>query len=293
MTAVANLRTLESWMQAVVMNPSGAEAGVRSREARALLAEAVRDLESVVLPSKSLSSAERLEIYAYMYYARLIEVMEGEYPTTRQILGEHAFAASCRRFVAKNPSRTRTLNSLSAKFPDFLARTLPRSNRHGLVVDVARIERAMEDVFDAPRSEPMTATEFAALGTEAPLRVNPALRLLKLRYPANAYMTAQRRGERPRIPRPRATHVIVFRRGFQVFRRDQEPEQFRLLQALAAGRPLAAAVRASIGSRAASADRVALRLGKWFQEWASAQLFIKGDAHLFPSVLREKGQRPL
>ena len=49
-------------------------------------------------------------------------------------------------------------------------------------------------------------------------------------------MTAKRRGEQPRIPRPRATHVIVFRRGYQVFRRDQEPEQFRLLQALV-GRP--------------------------------------------------------
>jgi len=288
-SAAANLRTLESWMQAVVMNPAGAEAGVRSRAARALLAEAAQDLESVVLPSKSLSSAERLGIYAHMYYARLIEVMEGEYPTTRLILGEHAFAASCRRFVARNPSRTRTLNSLSSKFPDFLARTLPRSNRHGLAIDVARIERAMEDVFDAPRSEPMTAAEFATIGTAAPLQVNPALRFLKLRYPANVYMTAQRRGERPRIPRPRAAYVIVFRRGFQVFRRDQEPEQFRLLQALVAGRPLAAAVRASIGSRAASADRVALRLGKWFEEWASAQLFIKGVRPLFPEGPKGKG----
>ena len=78
--------------------------------------------------------------------------------------------------------------------------------------------------------------------------------------------------------------MIVFRRGYQVFRRDQEPEQFKLLQALVAGRPLAAAVRASIGSRAASADRVAERLGKWFEEWAGAQLFIKGDGHLFPRI---------
>ncbi len=59
--------------------------------------------------------------------------------------------------------------------------------------------------------------------------MTPALRLLKLRYPANDYMNALRRGERPRVPRPRATFAIVFRRGFQVLRRDQEPEQFRLL----------------------------------------------------------------
>jgi hypothetical protein len=274
----ADLQTLERWMQAVVMHPDGAEAGVRARPARALLAGAARDLGSVVLPSRSLSAVERLEIYAHMYYARLVEVMEAEYPTLRQVLGPPAFADACRRFVAKHPSRARTLNALSAAFPDFLAKTLPRTNRNGLAVDIARIERAMEDVFDAPRAEPMTAAEFAGVGEGTRLRLNPALRLLALRYPANEYMNALRRGEKPRLPRPRATQVIVFRRGFQVFRRDQEPEQFRLLQSLVAGRPLAAAVRASIGRRRASADRVANRLGKWFEEWAAAHLFVKGPA---------------
>ena len=118
------------------MHPEGAEAGVGSRPARGLLPDAVRDLGAVVLPSRQLTSVERLEIYAHMYYARLLEVMEVEYPTLRQILGPHAFAAACRRFVAKHPSRSRTLGSLSARFPDFLARTLPRSSRNALAVDV-------------------------------------------------------------------------------------------------------------------------------------------------------------
>lgn len=278
MRAPANLATLERWMQAVVMHPDGAAAGLRSKPAKSLVADATRDLGAVVLPSKQLTSVERLEIYAYMYYARLVEVMQGEYPTTRQILGPHAFAAACRRFVAKNPSRTRTLNSLSVKFPDFLAKTLPKTNRNGLAVDVARIERAMEDVFDAPRAEPMTAAQFAALGADptgkAKLRVTPALRMLKLRYPANDFMTAVRRGEKPRIPRPRETRVIVFRRGFQVFRRDQEPEQWKLLALLVAGKPLAAAVRTSVRGGGAGAERVAKRLGRWFEEWSAAHLFV-------------------
>jgi hypothetical protein len=281
-TELARLETLERWMQAVVMHPDGAAAGLKAPAARALIAHAARDPEAVVLPSKSLSSLERLGIYAHMYYARLLEVLEGEYPATRQVLGPKAFAAACRRFVAKHPSRSRTLNTLSVGFPEFLAR-LPRTGRNALAADVARIERAMEDAFDAPRAEPMTAAEFAALGAgdsdRTTLRVNPSLVMLKLRYPANAYMTALRRGGKPRLPRPRATQVIVFRRGFQVYRRDQEPEQWKLLQSLAAGKPLGAAVRASIGGRGASADRVAKRLGKWFEEWASAHLFVKGDGH--------------
>lgn len=282
MTGAARLETLERWMQAVVMHPEGAEAGLRSSAARRLVPAAARDPSGVVLPSKQLSAVERLEIYAHMYFARLVEVMEAEYPAVRQLLGPHAFAAACRRFVAKHPSRSRMLNGLSAGFPEFLARTLPQTNRNGLAVDIARIERAMEDVFDAPAAEPMTAAEFAAVGESTRLQLNPALVLLELRYPANAYMNALRGGERPRIPRPRATFVIVFRRGFQVLRRDQEPEQFRLLRALAAGKPLAAAVRASIGRNSASADRVARRLGRWFEEWAGAHLFVKevkGDRH--------------
>jgi hypothetical protein len=276
----ASLAALERWMQAVVMHPEGAEAGLRSQPARRLLPEAARDPSGVVLPSKQLSAVERLEIYAHMYFARLVEVMEAEYPSVRQLLGPHAFAAACRRFVAKHPSRSRMLNGLSAGFPDYLAKTLPRTNRNGLVVDIARIERAMEDVFDAPAAVPMSAAEFAAVGEATRLRLNPALALLELRYPANTYMNALRRGERPRIPRPRATFVIVFRRGVQVLRRDQEPEQFRLLRALAAGKPLAAAVRASIGRNSGSADRVGRRLGRWFEEWAGAHLFVKGDRHL-------------
>jgi hypothetical protein len=230
-----------------------------------------------VLSSKSLSSVERLDIYAHMYYARLLEVLTAEYPTTRQILGDRAFGRACRQFVRRNPSKHRTLNRLSEKFPDFLSRHLPAGNRRGLAVDVARIERAMEDVFDAPRAEPLTAAGFAAIGADewhrVRLRVIPALQLLKPRFPANDYMNAARGGRKPRMPRPRATFAIVYRRSFEVFRRDQTPEQFKLLSALAAGRTLADAVRSSISGRDGSADKLAATLGAWFQQWAAAGLF--------------------
>jgi hypothetical protein len=272
-----SLATLERWMQAVVMHPAGPESGVRSLPARRLIPAAAARLESVVLPSRSLTSAERLGIYAHMYYARLVEILDAEYPTTRQILEPGPFEEACRRFVARHPSRSRTLNSLSERFPAFLSRHLPRTHRSGLAVDVARIERAMEDVFDAPRAEPMTAEQLAAIDPNdwegVTLAVTPALRLLTLRYPANEYMNAVRTGGKPRPPRPRPTFVIVYRRAFLVFRRDQAPDQFRLLSALAAGRPLAAAVRASAGGTR-DVSRLAAKLGGWFREWAAAGIFV-------------------
>jgi len=271
------LETMERWMQAVVMHPGGAAAGVQSRPARKLLPQAAPDLESVVLPSKALTSTERLDIYAHMYYARLLEILRDEYPTTRQILGAGVFERAGRRFLTRNPSRHKTLNRLSERFPAFLARHLPRGNRNELATDVARIERAMEDVFDAPRAEPMTAAQFAAIGADEWRRVRlsvvPALRLLRLKYPANDYMNAVRGKGRPRIPRPRATCAIVYRRGYQVYRCDQDPAQFELLAALAAGKTLSAAVRGSLAGRRGSADRLAATLGGWFRDWSSAGLF--------------------
>lgn len=271
------LETLERWMQAVVMHPRGAAAGLRSSPARRLLPQAATEPGGVVLPSKALSSVERLDIYAHMYYARLLEILVAEYPTTRQVLGPDVFAAACREFLGRHPSRHRTLNRLSEKLPDFLSRHLPRGHRYRLAVDVARIERAMEDVFDERRAEPMTAAGFAAIGADEWRRVRlttvPALRFLKLRYPANDFMNAVRSGRKPRIPRPRATFAIVYRRGYRVYRRDQQPAQFRLLAALAAGRTLAQAVRASVSGRRAGADRLAARLGDWFRDWAAAGLF--------------------
>ena len=276
--AAADLQTIERWIQSVVMHPEGAVAGLESRPARRLLPEAAKDLGTVVLPSTALTSLERLEIYAHMYYARLIEVMEAEFPTTRKIMGPHAFAVACRKFISKHPSRARTLNRLSAKFPAFLERHLADTHRNGLAADVARIERAMEDVFDAPQREPMTAGQFAAIGADqwehVRLTVNPAIVLLTLRYPANAYMNALRAGKTLRTPRPKAGLVMVYRRGYQVFRADQEPEQFRLLTELASGRVLAAAIRASISGRVGSTDRLAAKLGAWFREWGAAGVFV-------------------
>ena len=272
------LDTLERWMQAVVMHPEGAADGLRSHAARRLIPSAARDPQSVVLPSKSLSSVERLDLYAYMYYARLLEVMVAEYPSTRQILGREGFARIAREFLARHPSRSRTLNVLSAKFPDFLARRLRRGHRGGFAADVARIERAMEDVFDAPLAGPLAAAELAAIAapewSRVRLAVNPALRLLALQFPVNGYMDAVRAGRKPRIPRARRTFAIVYRRAFQVYRRDQEPAQWRLLAALVSGRTLAQAVRAAVRGRRMSPDRLAVVLGRWFREWAAAGLFV-------------------
>jgi hypothetical protein len=271
------LRTLQEWMQAVVTHPEGVERGIVSTEARRLIPGAATDVATVALPSKSLDEVQRLGIYAHMYWARLIEILTDEYPTTRRVLGEDAFTRAARRFLHLHPSTQRTLSLLSAGFPSFLVRHLPAGPRKALAVDLARIERAMEDVFDAPQAEPLSAGAIAAIDGECWARTGlalvPATRLLRLTTPANDYMNAIRAGRKPRLPRPRASWVIVYRRDYRVFRHSLTREQYRLLEALAAGRPLTAAVSTALAGRRGQAARLAPRVGEWFHEWSAAGLF--------------------
>ncbi|MFI5181126.1 MAG: hypothetical protein ACHQPI_07030, partial [Thermoanaerobaculia bacterium] len=74
------------------------------------------------------------------------------------------------------------------------------------------------------------------------LRAATPLALLALRHPAGPYLDAVREGRAPRRPRSRAVHLLLFRRGFSVRRRDLSRGAFSLVSALAAGRPLAVAL---------------------------------------------------
>ena len=279
--APSTLARLERWMQTVVTHPAGPGAGIRSRASRALLPEAVRNIETVVLPSRSQSSIERLGIYAHMYRARLVEVMTAEYPTTRRILGDDAFERACRRYIERHPSTERTLQRLSAGFPAFLTRHLPTGRRSALAVDVARIERAMEDVFDAPLGVPSTHAQLAAIAPDDwdQLRVqpSPAVRLLGLRTPANDYMNATRGGRSARMPRPRPSRVVVYRHRYQVHRRTLDAPQFALLSALHDDEPLAAAVRLALRHCRGGPAQLAARLGGWFREWTAAGMLQVPD----------------
>ena len=50
-----------------------------------------RDLESLVKPSVTMSSVERLDVYANMYFYRILDVLRDEYSKVRAVLGDDMF----------------------------------------------------------------------------------------------------------------------------------------------------------------------------------------------------------
>ena len=116
---------LQRWLQAVIEAPGPVARALRSREAARLVRPGrTRD---VVLPSASLSAAERVGVYHDMYMPRMLEALESDYPGLAHFLGEAAWQRLVRGYVSAHPSRSHSLNELGRRLPEFVRRArVPR-----------------------------------------------------------------------------------------------------------------------------------------------------------------------
>lgn len=268
------LPELQRWMQAAIVHDGPIESALASPEAAALLLPA--QIERAVLPSATLSAAERLDIYHGMYFLRLAEALESDYPALAHFLGERRWARVVRGYVGTHPSRSYTLNVLGQALADWL-RAAPGLPRRGFCRDLARLEWAVTEAFDAEEAPRLAESELAAVGPEEWPGVRfvpqPALRLLELSWNANEWLDSAK-DEEHRHPEPRRADawVAVFRRGYAVYRRALDRAAFRLLADLASGQPLGPALAAARRRRAVpDADT----LFAWFREWAAEGFFTR------------------
>ncbi len=271
------LDRLERWMQALIMDPDGVRSGLRNAAADNVLPGTVDKLEGLVLPSKQLNSVERLSIYGNMYFSRLIEILAEEFPTVQHLLGKERFGKTVRGYVTRHPSTHYSLTRLGCKFPTYLAEEADDLPNREFTGDVATVERAMEDVFDARRIEPIPFEDLTAIPIErwgdVRLRTTPALRLLQLDYPVNTFITAVREDRHMDIPPAAPAFVAVYRHNYRVWRVDLDAQRFTLLTALHRGESLGSALDLCASLPETDAAGLMDAISGWFREWTSEGLF--------------------
>ena len=267
----ATLDGIERWMLAVVTHPAGVQAGLTEQQ------QQISDLERIVLPSQQQNAVDRMSVYATMYFLRLREIMDDEYPTLLHLLGEEQFGKAVKDYLTRYPSANYSLNRLSQRFPRFLLEEADDIQQREFAVSVAMVERAMEDVFDERLVQRISIETIFAVAEELwgdlRLQLTPALRLLTLDYPVNNYMTAVKEKRQADVPSASKTHVLVYRCDYIVWRLDLDPLRFTLLSQLLAGEPLEAALAACAAHQEANVEQLQSSLGDWFREWASQGLF--------------------
>lgn len=109
-------------------------------------------LLAAVSPTPPLARAERVRVYADMYFLRLLDVLREDFPRVAGALGEERFEALAGAYLARHPSRHPSVRHVGAEFATFLAaRPLP-----AWLADLARLEWTRLEVFDEADDPVMT-----------------------------------------------------------------------------------------------------------------------------------------
>jgi hypothetical protein len=227
--------------------------------------EADDALVRVVLPSASLAPAARIDVYQGMYVWRLYDVLREDFPKTHEALDDE-FETLVRGYLVRHPSQHPSVRHLGDRLADFLETDAAARERPWLA-DLARLERARVDTFDAPDAAPISASTLAAVAPDdwASLRFElvPALDVLRSRWAVHDAWKAP-----STAPEPRPTVVRVWRHEFAVFHAAMDAIEDDAFAALRAGGSFGAvcdAVAAHVPEEAAAAESGAL-LARWIDD---------------------------
>ena len=198
--------------------------------------------------------------------------------------GQEKFDSLVLAYLRENPSTSFSLRNLGARLPAWLAAYPALAGpQHALAVDVARLEWAYIEAFDGASLLPLGWQDFAGLGKDSALRLQPHLQLLDLQYPVDDVVLAvhkatpamdimsnavsQRRpGAELTLPEvsPSSVYLAVHRFENSVYYRRIEREEFLLLADLRDGDSIATAIERAFEGSKLGADEQAARIQDYF-----------------------------
>jgi hypothetical protein len=244
---------LQNWLLSVIIQPEMTDADA---------------IGQAILPSHQQSPTERLAVYQQAYLARLLSVLRELFPCTRFAVGDELFDDFAAGYLRRYPPHSYTLGRLADKWVDYLDESRPAdADWSGFVVELARLEQAIDRIFDGPGPEQLPPFILPPNPTDdLQLTLAPGFELHAFAFPVSAYFTAWKADTRPAWPERGEQFVALFRRDYIVRRLELDRAQYDVLSRLARGQTLAESLQ---GAADASPEQVR----GWFTSWAAAGFF--------------------
>lgn len=170
---------------------------------------------NTVKPSQKLTAKKRFDVYAEAYRLRLKGFLAADFKVLNNALGDDGFETLSEAYVDATPSRHRNARWYARELPDFIEKTPPWNESRSLL-DIARLEQALADTFDAADASPRPITDLAALAASewqhARFSFHPSVVLLTVAQgTAEAYRAAAAETECPPPDETRDEDLLIWR----------------------------------------------------------------------------------
>jgi putative DNA-binding protein len=186
------------------------------------------DMVEKIESTPALSAKGRLDIYATAYKLRLKEAIKTDYAKLHSYLGDEQFDTVMERYIEKYPSHITNLRYYSISMSTLL-REEPLFNRIPVLAELATIEAAFADSFDAEDHRFVTINDLAALAPEAwailQLDFQKSVQILTIKYNSFAIWKALSSEETP----PKASKLEPVVRWI-LWRREDLVSHYRALE---------------------------------------------------------------
>jgi hypothetical protein len=223
------------------------------------------------------SPKERREVlfgvYRHAYGSRLVEALRHDHPLLHLYLGDEMFDAMGHAYVAATPSHHPNLRWFSQALPDFLKNTEPYGN-HPVIADLAVLEKALNDAFDAADAPVLTLQDMACFAPEVwstlQFKPHPSSRRLDMSTNAAAIWLALKNHETPPEAREEAARLLVWRQDVTPMFREIAPEEAMMWDE--AGNGIAFGVLCTMLATYDDPDGAAARAASYLHGWVTAGL---------------------
>ncbi|MEM9580111.1 MAG: DNA-binding domain-containing protein [Pseudomonadota bacterium] len=196
---------------------------------------------------KTRPAGKRFDVYRNNVIVSLKEAMRTGFPIIEKLIGAENFNNLSGIFVRAHPPSDPRLALYGGAFPEFLAGFEPLKHAPYLA-DVARLELAMRDSYNAAESQTLSGAAFAGLSPEqlagARIDLAAATRLITSEWPLFDIWRFNTSDDAPK-PRNEAQAVLVTRPEFDPVAHLLPPGAGGLLIQLSQQQPLGEALEAA------------------------------------------------
>lgn len=272
--------------------------GLTLAETQSMLQRAILDgddaILDTILDNSRTSRTTLFGVYRNAYVGRLVDVLHSDYEVLRTYVGDDYFDNFARAYIAAHPSRDQNVRWFGARLPEFLAAADSNAD-HPLLAEIAAIERATSQAFDAADAPVLAFEDLAQHPPETWMRLTfaPHPSAQRIDCTANAFdiWKASKNGETPDAAKalPQPQHLIIWRQSAAPMVRVLGAEETMMWTEMSRG------VRfeglCELVATFDDPDTAAARAAQYLQGWLTSQLLM--SAKLAEPRKARKAAKPI